>query len=58
MSLSVQPAQAEVQTNIKVPVTIGVFIPARQAGREEWFSSLAIYTFCSVSLWTKQAEST
>ena len=35
MSLSVQPAQAEVQTNIKVPVTIGVFIPCAAGGAGE-----------------------
>jgi hypothetical protein len=35
LSLSVQPAQAEVQTNIKVPVTIGVFIPCAAGGEGE-----------------------
>jgi len=35
LSFSVQPVQAEVQTNLKVPVTIGVFIPCAAAGAGE-----------------------
>jgi hypothetical protein len=35
LAISVQPAQAEVQTNLKVPVTIGVFIPCAAGGAGE-----------------------
>ena len=35
LSFSVPPAQAEVQTNLKVPVTIGVFIPCAAGGAGE-----------------------
>jgi len=35
LTVSVQPVQAEVQTNIKVPVTIGVFIPCAAGGAGE-----------------------
>src|SRR5947209_18075936 len=35
LSFSVQPVEAEVQTNLKVPVTIGVFIPCAAAGAGE-----------------------
>jgi hypothetical protein len=35
LTVSVQPVQAEVQTNIKVPVTIGVFIPCAANGSGE-----------------------
>ncbi len=35
LSFSVQPVQAEVQTNLKVPVTIGVFIPCAAGGTGE-----------------------
>ncbi len=35
LTVSVQPVQAEVQTNIKVPVNIGVFIPCAAGGAGE-----------------------
>lgn len=35
LTISVQPAQAAVQTNLKVPVDIGVFIPCAAGGAGE-----------------------
>src|SRR5437016_13974649 len=35
LTVSVQPVQAEVQTNIKVPVNIGVIIPCAAGGAGE-----------------------